>query len=362
MRTSLLLLALLSACHNTPEDSIDEIGQAVCQPDQPPPCCPTCCDSPIVIDVAGAGLHLTSAVDGVRFELNPRHTAQWSWTESGFENAFLALDLDGDGTITSGVELFGNHTQQIASASPNGFLAMAWYDDPANGGNGDGTLNESDGVWPLLLLWTDRNHDGWASPSELAPVSTAVAAFSLNYKPSTEVDQNGNQYKYRSTLVPATGSTTSSVVTDAWLHTTPASAPNPQGCHTNWTCGAWTYASRGSEPYDPAHNECSIPSLTSPGGIPVLDVIDGLTYRFVYSLGFGGSQGEAAAQAEQRMDARMYQNANSYCTYGPIPSVDPHRISQNTQVINRVFFPPIRPNYSFQSDCGSELVCSGGCG
>lgn len=360
MLKNYILLLCMVACGEK-HDGLDEIHQAVCQEDQPPPCCPTCCDSPIVVDVAGNGLHLTSALDGVRFELNPSHTNQWSWTETGSDDAFLAIDLNHDGQISSGEELFGNHTVQISSAAPNGFLAMAWYDMPLHGGNGDGVLDAMDDAWSQFLLWTDANHDGLSARDEMVPVSTAVSSFRLSYKPSTETDVNGNQYKYRSTLVPAPGSTTSVIVTDAWLHTAPASTPDPQGCHTNWTCGAWTYAGKGSEPYDPAHNECTLSSVV--GTSLQINQINGLNYRFVFTLGFGSSTAAAQGQAEQRLDAVMYQGGNSYCTYGPIPNPDPNG-SSDRETVNRVFSPPIRPQsvYSFQRACASELVCTGGCG
>jgi hypothetical protein len=240
MRKIWILLAV-AAC-GQPPDKLEEVDQAVCQEDQPPPCCPTCCDSPIVVDVAGDGLHLTSAVDGVSFALAPGHANQWSWTPSGSDDAFLVLDRNGDDQITDGAELFGNHTEQAPNSSPNGFLAMAWYDDPARGGNGDGVLDARDEVWPRLRLWTDRDHDGWSAPSEVTSVGSAVQSFNLRYKASTETDANGNEYKYRSTLVPAPGSSTSIVVTDAWLHTTPASTTGPQSCTTKWHCETWAYA------------------------------------------------------------------------------------------------------------------------
>jgi len=158
---------------------------------------PNC--SPIVIDLSGDGFKLTNAQNGVQFDIAGNgHRNQIAWTAAGTQNAFLCLDRNGNGSIDSGKELFGNFTDQPPSPEPNGFLALAEFDKPENGGNGDGVIDQKDKMFSSLRLWIDANHDGVSQPSELFRLSDrGIFSISLHYKEARKMDRFGNQFRYR---------------------------------------------------------------------------------------------------------------------------------------------------------------------
>jgi hypothetical protein len=159
------------------------------------------CASPIIIDLTGDGFALTDAPHGVNFDIaNTGTPVQIAWTANA-NNAFLVFDRDGNGSITSGAELFGNYTPQPTSARPNGFLALAVYDQADHGGNGDGIVDSQDAIFSDLRLWVDLNHDGISQPTELFKLpDLGVFSISLDYRESRRTDQYGNVFRYRSRI------------------------------------------------------------------------------------------------------------------------------------------------------------------
>lgn len=102
-------------------------------------------EDPLVLRLDGKPVQLTDAAGGVSFDLDgtglPRPIA---WTQTGSTAAFLVLDQNQDGAITTGAELFGvpvgTRRRHRRAAGENSFTLLAAYDTVALGWNGDGRI------------------------------------------------------------------------------------------------------------------------------------------------------------------------------------------------------------------------------
>jgi hypothetical protein len=216
-------------------------------------CCP---GSPIILDLHGDGITLTSWQDGVAFPLRPEYgPSHLSWTQPESDDAWLALDRNHDGLINDGSELFGNFTEQTPTTGEhrNGFVALLRLDD-----NLDGVVDGNDSIYSDLRLWLDLNHDGVSQTHELHPLSRyGINGLQATYSSTDTVDAHGNRFRYRGAVVRAQDSSVAEWAWDVFLTGTRPQAPPKTilaARRFNWGCIAACYM----EPKPGAGGTCPV--------------------------------------------------------------------------------------------------------
>ena len=174
--------------------------------------------SPIVLDLNGDGIRTLpeSETQRVYFDLNNNGFAERTgWVSP--EDGLLALDLNQNGTIDNGAELFGNHTLLTnGTLAANGFEALKQYD-----ADGNGIIDSSDPVYSSLRIWQDKNSNGSTDEGELRTLDQAgIASIALDYTEHTGNDSAGNAHRQQSRYTKADGSTAAAA--DVWFAANPA--------------------------------------------------------------------------------------------------------------------------------------------
>jgi hypothetical protein len=150
---------------------------------------------PIVLDLDGDGFELTSHVNGAKFDIQGTGAQSTTAFVTGGD-AFLAIDRNGNGTIDSGRELFGD---QLGAA--NGYEELRKLDS-----NGDGRINSLDKDFDDLLLFRD-NGNGITEDGELVGLAEAgVAEISLGYQNVRQVAAGGNRLAQLASFTRSDGS------------------------------------------------------------------------------------------------------------------------------------------------------------
>lgn len=123
---------------------------------------------PLVLDLDGGGI-TTSAINPlapILFDQDGDGTkTATGWIAAG--EAIVVRDLNGNGLIDSGRELFGDstvltHGPNAGKLAANGFEALADLD-----ANADGKFDSADAAFASVKLWKDLNQDGISQASEL---------------------------------------------------------------------------------------------------------------------------------------------------------------------------------------------------
>ncbi len=119
---------------------------------------------PLVLDLDGDGIETVASngLAGALFDQNGdgiRTATGWVKSDDGI----LVRDINGNGTIDGGAEVFGDSTALAAGGTAaDGFAALSGMDS-----NGDGVVNSADANFSQLQIWRDLNQNGVSDAGEL---------------------------------------------------------------------------------------------------------------------------------------------------------------------------------------------------
>lgn len=149
------------------------------------------CNTPLVLrfDAGPVELIAAEATPAATFDINMRDDSCINTDWPTAATPWLVVDLDGNGSIDGGHELFGSGTR-LASGdrAAHGFAALAEFDH-----DGNGFVDADDPRFAEIMIWRDWNADRRSSPGELEPLAQAgVERLDLGYRNVPECDERGN--------------------------------------------------------------------------------------------------------------------------------------------------------------------------
>ena len=160
---------------------------------------------PLTLDLDGDGIETIAAAGfaGSLFDHNRdgiRTATGWVAADDGL----LVRDLNGNGKIDNGGELFGDNTLlKNGNTAAHGYAALADLDD-----NGDGKIDASDAAFADLRVWRDLNQDGESQSNELLTLQDlGIQSLNTAYKDSNKNLGNGNTLAQTGSYTKTDGTT-----------------------------------------------------------------------------------------------------------------------------------------------------------
>ncbi|WP_335582816.1 calcium-binding protein [Neisseria meningitidis] len=160
---------------------------------------------PLALDLDGDGIETvaTKGFSGSLFDHNRdgiRTATGWVSADDGL----LVRDLNGNGIIDNGAELFGDNTKLAdGSFAKHGYAALAELDS-----NGDNIINAADAAFQTLRVWQDLNQDGISQANELRTLEElGIQSLDLAYKDVNKNLGNGNTLAQQGSYTKTNGTT-----------------------------------------------------------------------------------------------------------------------------------------------------------
>ena len=159
---------------------------------------------PLILNLDGKGIQtLAPSSISARFDHNADGIATATgWAAAG--NGILALDLDKNGKIDSGKEIFGNHSVlPNGTAAAHGYAALAELDS-----NHDNLINQADELFSSLKVWQDINQDGISQANELFTLQAlGIQSLNLEHQENSKDLGNGNRLTHIGSYTKTDGTT-----------------------------------------------------------------------------------------------------------------------------------------------------------
>jgi VCBS repeat-containing protein len=156
--------------------------------------------TPLLLDLNGDGVHTVGLSAGVVFDVGADGALKRTgWVDS--HDGLLALDLNHNGKIDNGAELFGSGTTLAdGSKAKDGYAALRQYD-----ANSDGVMDAKDAVFDNLKVWVDADTDGITDAGELKGLTDlGIASINLNALNALG-SENGNSVILQSSWTDTNG-------------------------------------------------------------------------------------------------------------------------------------------------------------
>ncbi|WP_143269143.1 calcium-binding protein, partial [Alysiella filiformis] len=160
---------------------------------------------PLALDLDGNGIQTTATAgfSGSLFDHNKDgiRTAT-GWVASG--DGLLVRDLNGNGIIDNGGELFGENTLLAdGTLAQHGYAALAELDS-----NADGVVDANDAAFATLRVWQDKNQDGISQADELHTLADlGIQSLNTAYEDVNQDLGNGNSIAQLGSYTKTDGST-----------------------------------------------------------------------------------------------------------------------------------------------------------
>ncbi|PRP93066.1 hypothetical protein ENSA5_45580 [Enhygromyxa salina] len=149
------------------------------------------CDTPLVLSFDASPVEMIAAesTPAATFDISMRADSCISTDWPSAATPWLVIDLDQNGMIDGGHELFGSGTQLLdGNHAPNGFAALAELD-----ADGNDLIDGADPRFDELMLWRDWDADRVSTPDELTPLlDSGVNSLPVEFDIAVDCDERGN--------------------------------------------------------------------------------------------------------------------------------------------------------------------------